>query len=101
MKPLLLISLYNSFASGKYINFQAHKFVNLVPLPPSNLKLETFQSLVLSMEGIFGEVQFTLDVPGIKAVWEGPKVGICDCYVAAISPPDGRVARPEENLRVS
>ena len=82
--------------------FFIHIYILAVPLPPSNLILETFGSIVLSitMQGI-GTTPFVLQVPGIEALWEGPERGVCDCYDVQINPPHGRVARPAMNDRVS
>ena len=79
---------------------QIQRLLFLVPLPPSNLRLESFQSMILSMEGVFGTIHFTLREPGIQATWEGPNRGACDCYDVNIDPNDGKVARPALNERV-
>nr|XP_002121477.2 fibronectin isoform X2 [Ciona intestinalis] len=66
-----------------------------IPLPPQNLALETFDQIELIIESpYFENTQFTLNFPGIEAVWEPPTEGFCDCYDATISPSDGQMAFP-------
>ncbi|CAK8692839.1 unnamed protein product [Clavelina lepadiformis] len=71
-----------------------------VPLPPSNLRLDTFSKLAVTLESAYaGTIHVTLDVNGIEVVWEGPSEGVCDCYSTSITPPDGRVALPASENR--
>lgn len=72
-----------------------------VPLPPTDLQLEFFDKLVLTLEGpYFQDTEFTVDMPGIEAMWQDPKHGVCECYLAVITPDDGYQAIPGEKDEV-
>jgi len=66
-----------------------------VPLPGTDLKLTSFDELVLTIESpLFGNTKFTLPVAGIEARWQAPSTGRSDCYDVEIEPNDGRLGSP-------
>lgn len=72
-----------------------------MPLPPTNLKLRYFDTLVLTMESpYFGNTEFTIQTAGVEATWSDPLSGVCDCYFATIEPDDGYQAIPGEKEEV-
>nr|XP_039252038.1 fibronectin-like [Styela clava] len=66
-----------------------------VPLPPNELELRTFDTLVLVLGGpYFQDTEFTVDIHGVEATWGEPADGISECYHAEIFDEDGLQAIP-------